>query len=424
LQAALSSSALTVSSNTVTVSQSGGNAGGSTLGDTALLVPPRGNAGVPNCLADSGVTAIWGRRRDLWTHQFYTYYDWWAPVSMEHRAATSTSSGLCGLHFQFDGAAFELFVAGTDLQITLIADGQYTTPRQITNAWSGGVAGSRLSQPNSFVKFDFGSKASRKVSVYARSSQGPAALAVEAGDSIRAWDRSAEACMGTMSDSYGQVSSKNWGQGGPFWEAAALLGIPHQDMNSIGGTGYAVNSVNLNSGDSFGARIANSARLMPDLFLTAGGINDNNWLALPPYASADAARAGFYSAVAAYFRDLRAAMPGTVLVAVGPWTPPGDPSPDAVVQAKVAAILGSLQAVSGPWVFIDNVTDYWLGSSGASSPPSGQRWQTGKGWVGNEAHDGGNSDLFIADGTHPNELGCSYLAQRLSAYLRAALPTL
>jgi lysophospholipase L1-like esterase len=200
-----------------------------------------------------------------------------------------------------------------------------------------------------------------------------------------------------------------------------MLGIPHLDMNAMGGTGYAPNNVTPQPGNAFGARIVSSARLAPDLFLTAGGINDNNWLALPPYASATAARAGFDTSVLAYFRALRAALPGSVLAALGPWTPPADPSPADVVQAKVDTIKQALSSVAGPWVFIDNVNDSWTNSTGAASTPTGERWQTGKGYAGRPANDGGNSDIYIADGTHPNEAGCTYLAQRLSDSLRAAL---
>src|SRR5262249_55302671 len=161
---------------------------------------------------------------------------------------------------------------------------------------TNGVAGAALDQPNAYVKFDFGSAATRKVSLYAMSSQGPCAMAIGGNDSIAPWDRSDTPSMFVMADSYGQVPSANFRYGGLFFEAAMRLGITTVDLSAIGGTGYAPNSVFTNAGDAFDARIGGLAQAQPDLFVTAGGINDNNWLALPPYATADEARIGFDNA--------------------------------------------------------------------------------------------------------------------------------
>ena len=423
LRRALDAAALTVSATTVDVSQTADNVIVPALGPTAVLLPPAGGSPARS-LADSNLTQIWGYRRDVWTRQAITYQGL-APVSLSHSAATLGSAGVCGLHFVLSGRAFEVLLAGTNVLATVVADGQYMTPRYVSTRWSGGVPGAPLSSPNAFVKFDFGSTARRKVSIYARSSQGPCALAVAANDTLEAWDRSDEPSMCVMADSYAGSRGIHWGVSGPFWEAAALLGIPHLDMNGIGGTGYAANNANgdtRNPGNAFGARIQSSVRSTPDLFLTAGGLNDNNYLAAPPlFATADDARLSFESSVFAYYRDLRAALPGSVLAAVGPWTPPRDPSPIEVVQAKVDTIKAALLAVRGPWVFLDNVNGGWLNSAGASAQGTGRRWQTGRGWVGAPANDGGNSDVFIADGTHPNEDGCTYLAGLIARNLREAL---
>ena len=427
LQAALRAAPLTPATTPVDVIQSAAQATVPISGPSATMIPPWAPSGSVNSLGDAGVSQLWGFRRDLWTRQAIRLGTL-APVSLDHAAATLGARGVCGLHFTHDGRAFELLFAGGEPTIVLIADGQYMSPRVITGTSSNGVPGGSLSAPNAFVRFDFGSRARRHVSVYAWTTQGPCSLAVDASDSVVAWDRSSDASMIVNTDSYGGARSARWGAAGPFWEVAALLGIPHVDNCAIGGTGYAPNSANadtLNPGNAFGGRIATSARATPDLVISAGGLNDNSWLALAPYASADQARQGFDSAVVSYFRDLRAALPGSVLVAIGPWTPPRDPSPVDVVQAKVTTIGNALQAVSGPWVFVDNVNGGWRNSSGASAPANGQRWQTGRGWEGAAANDGGNSDLYISsDGTHPNEAGCTYLAGRLATALRAALSAL
>jgi lysophospholipase L1-like esterase len=427
LQSALAAPALVESAAFVDVTQSAAQATTPIAGTTATMIPTWAPTGSVFSLADAGITQLWGYRRDTWTRQAVTLNSL-APVSRDHPAATLNSRGVCGLHFEHTGRTFELLLAGTSPTIVLLADGRYMSPRAIRTAWSGGMAGAPLSNPNAFVQFDFGSPASRRLSVYAWSSQGPCSVAIAGGDSASGWDRSAEASMIAMTDSYGAAVSTRWGTGGPFWEAAALLGIVHLDLCAIGGTGYARNSANadtLNAGNAFGGRIVATSDAAPDLFITAGGVNDNNWLALAPYGSGAEARQGFDAAVAAYYRDLRAALPGSVLVALGPWTPPRDPSPVDVVQTKVQTIRSALQAVAGPWVFVDNINGGWLNSTGASSPATGVRWQTGRGWQGSPANDGGNSDLYVGpDGTHPNEAGCTYLAGQLAGALRAAIAAL
>jgi lysophospholipase L1-like esterase len=226
-----------------------------------------------------------------------------------------------------------------------------------------------------------------------------------------------------MADSYGGARASHWGVSGPFWEAAALLGIPHIDMDALGGTGYAPNSVFGNPGDAFPERSATSVDAQPDLVITAGGINDNNSLALSPYATAADARAGFEAAATSHFSRLRAALPTSLLVALGPWAPRQNMPTHPTEQAKADTIAAALRAAGGPWVFLDNLNGGWLASSGASSVGSGP-WQTG---TGNSAAPAGNGngDLYLAaDGVHPNMAGSDYLGGRIAADLRSALATL
>jgi lysophospholipase L1-like esterase len=422
-----------VAARTVNVSQTTGNEGAPALGPTAVIMPtPRGRGVSPNPASLADIASVWGWRRDTWTRQTAGYLgttdangSWWVPVSRDHRASTLNAAGICGLHFRFDGRAFELLMAGSDPAVTLLADGRYMAPRVIKTSWMDGSAGSKLAQPNAYLMFDFGSAAERRIALYARSSQGPCAIAVGSSDSLQAWDRSDEPSISVITDSYGGASGPNWGDSGPFWEAAALLGIPHLDLNAMGGTGYAPNNATNDSRDSgnrFAARLPDTTNASPDLFITAGGLNDNNsQAALPLYATADEARMRFENEVFAHFHALRTALPNAVLVALGPWTPPRDPSSDAVLQSKVDTIRSALQAQAGPWVFVDNVNGGWLNSAGARDS-SGSRWQTGRGDVGHPAGDGGNSDLYIsADGTHPNEAGCSDLAGKLAQALKPAI---
>ena len=396
------------------------------LGSGALTYPPATN---PTQQTLANVAELWGYRRDLWTPQSGAVIGGQIvyPVARTHLAATLRSDAVCSLHFVFDGPVFEILFAGTNVEITLIADGQYMASRVIRTSVSGGIVGAPLSAPNAFVGFDFGSSAVRHVSIYARSSQGPCAIAIGANNSVQAWDRSSEASFGAMADSYGAGPAPNWGIGGPFWEAAALLGIPNVDLDAIGGSGYAPNGGNTdtrNIGNAFPARLPTCVNAMPDLFLTAGGINDNNSLAVPGlYATPADALAGFNTGVQSYYTQLRAALPDSVLVATGPWKPnaadPGDPIP----LSKSDTIKTALQSAGGAWVFLDNLHGGWVASSGASAPATGP-WQTG---TGNSAHPtgDGNGDLYLDfDGVHPNEAGCFYLGSRIANDVRAALLTL
>lgn len=428
LLAALQAPALSVGSAPITVSQGAGNNTTSSFGAGAQIHPLLVNPGAASL---ASVDAVWGFRRDRWsvpgTGQAVISGQPVYPVTRRHPAASAAlgSEAVCGLHFIIDGSAFEVLLAGSNVKITLIVDGQAATPTLINRAWAAGVAGAPLSQPNTFVRVHFGTAQSRRVSLYARSSQGPCAVAVAATDSLRPWDRSAEASMASMADSYGGASGPLWGVGGVFWEAAALLGIPHVDCDAAGGIGYAPNSApgRGNPGDAFPARLATSVDTQPDLFITAGGINDNNSLALPPYATAQAARDGFNAAVSAYFTQLRAALPLSVLVALGPWAPRQVTPTDAVAQSKADTIRAALQAAGGPWIFLDNLNGGWACSSGARSAGSGP-WQTGTGTSAAPAGNG-NGDLYLdADSVHPNVAGSLYLATRIASDLRQALLSL
>lgn len=433
LKKAMSSGvALTVSSTPMTVTQGITNRAEPSQGLSAVILPtPLGPSVNPNPDSLANLPQLWGRRRDTWSLSASGYagtsianQGWVRAVKVAHVAQMQATSGVCGLHFIFDGRSFDVLFGGNAVQVTVVADGKYMAPRHITSNLSGGVAGAPFTAYDTYVRFDFGSAAVRHVSFYGRATFGPCAIAVGSGDTLRPWDRSDEPSMCVMGDSYAQVRSANWGVSGLYWEAASMLGIPHLDANGVGGTGYAPNNANpdtRNPVNAFGARLTDSVAAVPDLFITAGGINDNNGgAALPLYATDADAKLGFDTAVANYFRDLRAALPGSVLAAIGPWQPNVAFYP-AVALAKADTIRASLQAVTGPWVFIDNLRGGWVNSSGASAPATGAAWQTGTGRQGAPTGDG-NGDLYLSpDGTHPNDAGTTYLAEQLAANLRAAV---
>ena len=419
LKAALRRAPLVVAAVPVTVTEGAAQSSVSSFGTGAQMFPPLTN---PEKSSFATIPQIWGHRRDRWQRIDDALIAGNAvyPVLRSHRAATTGWNGVCGLHFVFEGRAFELLMAGERPYITVVADGQLMSSKVITTAQSGAA----LAAPNSFKRIDFGSTGVRRVSVYAVSSRGPCAIAIGPNDQLQPWDRSAEASFAAMSDSYGQALDGTWGISGPFWQAAAQLGIAHIDLDAVGGTGYAPQNTNAetrNPGNAFPARLPSSVDTQPDLFLTCGGINDNNSRAAPPlFATGADALASFNAAVTRYYRDLRAALPQSVLAATGPWKPRQTIPTDPVEQAKADTIKAALQSVGGPWIFLDNLNGGWVNSAGAIGAVSGP-WQTGTGKAGAPAGNG-NGDVYLgADGTHPNEAGCLYLGTRLATDLRAAL---
>lgn len=406
---------------TVEVSQRAGGPAASTFGSDVVYVPSWGEAA--ETLANTA--RVWGHRREFWRVRGGAAIGgvtvW--PVQRVHVAASAANEVACALHFEHEGLAFEVQFAGSDVQATLIVEGAYAAPGLIATTLSGGVRGAALSQPEALVRFQFDRVARRRISLYGISSLGPVSVGVAAGDSLRPWDRSDEASCAFMTDSYGGAFGPQW-RGGPFFEAAARLGIPHVDIDTIGGTGYAPNNANAmmrHPGNAFPARLAGLVAAAPDLVFTAGGLNDNNSLAAPPlYATGDAARLGFEQAVHRYYGELRAALPQAVLVAMGPWAPRQSVPTDAVASGKAATVRAALQAAGAPWVFLDNLEGGWRNSTGAASSGGGP-WQTGTGNVDSPRGDG-NGDLYLApDGVHPNVIGSGYLGERIATDLRAAL---
>lgn len=432
LKAAIAGAAtLRLAAVPVDVTQGLSNRAEPSLGPRARILPaPLGSAvnPNPNTLATPG--QVWGFRRDQWSTFQGGYVgtteangSWFQSVLFNHVFESTACAVPTAFHFQFDGRAFEVLYYGRSPSSVLIADGQYMAPQAIQRTLQGGVEGSPLSAADTYVRYDFGSAAVRRVSLYCGTSLGTAAIAVGENDTITAWDRSAEASITVQTDSYGAAASRMWPFNGIFFEAAMRLGIAHVDTDAIGGTGYAPNSVFTRAGDAFRGRLPQMTRRAPDLFIVAGGINDNNWLELPPYASGDDARAGFDAAVNGYFAELRAALPNSVIAALAPWHPNEAQYPEPA-RDKADTIRAAVQRLAGPWIFIDNLRGGWLASSGGFASSPGRGWQTGTGNVGQPRGDG-NGDLYVAaDGTHPSIEGTAYLGQQLAEHLRAAIATL
>ncbi len=418
LKAALASTPPLIDATTaLAVTQGVSESGASSFGSGAQFIPPLPQDSSSNL---STVTQVYGRRRDLWPQAALNFAGQSVvPVRIFHGAATLGSAARVGLHFIHTGSAFELLVVGVNNCVTLMADGQYvgcadaSQPLVQMNTTLSAVP---LNGTDTTLKFDFASRATRHISLYSLASLGACSLIVAAGDTVTAWDRSAEASFAAISDSYGGAPTTVWGWGGLFFQAALALGIPHLDLDAIGGTGYGPSAASadlLNVGNDFNGRVAGIAESRPDLFMTAGSLNDNNSRALAPYTSEAQAKAGFAAAVSGYYTTLRALLPDAVLAAVGPWQPPANlPAPAGEID-KAAVVQAALAAAGGPWIFVDNLNGGWSNSSGASvsGAAGGGPWQT----LANAA------DYISSDNVHPNAAGCAYLASRLASALRAAI---
>ena len=418
LKAALATTAPAIDAATaLAVTQGVSQSAASSFGSDAQFIAPLPQDADGNL---STTPQVYGRRRDLWPKAPGVISGQTViPVAVNHSAATLGSTGRIGLHFVHTGSAFELLVGGANNSFTLIVDGNYVGCADATQPlvqMNTSLSGGPITGLNTTLKIDFGSSATRHVSLYSMASFGACALAVAAGDTVAAWDRSAEASFAAIGDSYGGAPTTVWGFGGLFYQAALALNIPHVDLDAIGGTGYARNSANadtLNAGNAFDARVPSITASLPDLFVTAGSLNDNNSFALAPYGSAAEAAAGFAAAVSRYFTDLRARLPDAVLAAIGPWQPPPVLPANAAQLDKAAVVKAALAAAGGRWIFVDNMNGGWSNSGGASAAPSDGDgpWQT----LANAA------TYIDADNTHPNAEGCAYLATRLAAALRAGI---
>jgi lysophospholipase L1-like esterase len=270
---------------------------------------------------------------------------------------------------------------GTRTVQTLIVDGKLVQPVALsssTGAGGGWLAGA--------VRIDFGARILRDI--WIETGLFVAYLKVGASDVVDTIDDSAEIQLTATGDSYLQTNSDCFGNGGAIaLEIAARLGIRRVARDAIGGTGF------WNSGGSLGNlndRLAAITADASNLVLVMSGLND--------YGDNDAgaglvwpATATYENAVLGYFAALRTAQPKALIVATAPFCPV-PPLSDSTYKAnpavnvsaegdflyKAALHKRALQAIDGPWVYVDVLMGGgWLNSSGASGDVTGLQWFTG-----------------------------------------------
>lgn len=326
-------------------------------------------------------------------------------------------------HFIFDGQVFELLaIAG--VQISMVVNGQLMSTGPYTTVNS-----------NAWTKFDFGSRATRYISLYINGRTG--GLSIGVNDSIAPWDRSKDFNVVYHGDSYAGVTGNNLQTGGPFSDACLRLGLASWWGAAHGGAGYYSPGSSANAAAAF---VHLSAVDQCDLWMVGLGINDNR---------STIGAALYDSTVLAYYQSVRAKFPDAVIAATGPWAPTESSALTATRKDISASVYDQLQKISGPWVFMDNLTGNWYNSSGvtgrhknastsstttvnggpsinqlAQSPTQSGTWQTGEGRVGATTGKG-NGDLYVSsDAVHPSAAGVSYLGSMIAHNLRQGILSL
>jgi lysophospholipase L1-like esterase len=347
------------------------------------------------------------------------------------------------VHFIHDGQYFEWNAGGGNQSFSLMVNNQFAYTKVIGKSMTNGVEGATNlndGQQNCWVKVDFGSRATRKVSLYPYSVSLQNFALADAKDSVQGWDRSGDPWAVVMADSFGQSSTQYWMNNGLYREALHRLGIFDVLTNAVGATGYHPNLQQPAEANCGRGRIADMALFQnPDLALIALGVNDNVNSPDAMYATAAIAEATFTSAVTSTLTQARLNGPNSLLVVLAPWVPSqGNSNWSNTVQGpgwliKSTHIFAELQKISGPWIYVDPFTDYVTTSSGytygpfgtyvgsvAGANPSGANWSTGTGTTASPTGNG-NSDLYTDDNTHPNLAGGTYLGERLAMVLRQAI---
>lgn len=349
------------------------------------------------------------------------------------------------LHFIHDGRYFEYLGGSANQSMTLLVNDQFAFTGPITKTMTNGVEGATNladGQQNCWLKIDFGSRATRKISLYSATPWMMNFALADAKDSVQGWDRTGDPWAMVMCDSFGQSTTQYWiSNGGLYREALHRLGIFDVLVNAYGGAGYQPTAAQPLEANSGRYRINDMALFQnPDLTMIALGVNDNVNSADAVYPTAGAALASFTTSVASTLAQARLNGTKSLLVVLAPWiTIQGNANfsnsaQGAAWKLKSDIIFNALQNISGPWVYVDPFTDYVTTSNdykygpfgaysavaSAGPNPSGANWWTGTGTTAAPAGNG-NGDLYTDDNTHPNVAGGTYLGTRLAMVLRQAI---
>lgn len=217
---------------------------------------------------------------------------------------------------------------------------------------------------------------------------------VGVGANSRIWAPSTDdyVRVGWVGDSYTQGTGASYGDNNYADVASALLGFKDSWHSAFGGTGY----LNAGSYVTFRGHIADIIAANPDIIVVAGGTNDAN------------AGATLQAEVLLYLQTLRASLPNTPIVVLGPW--PKATGPNATILGVEASISAAVTQFADPLCKFAPVA---ADAAGA--------WISGTGYQG-ATNASGNSDYYIwTDGTHPNDAGHDYLGRATAQAIRNAI---
>jgi len=287
------------------------------------------------------------------------------------------------LRFVTDAPVIELTGVvpdGSATSVTMMVDGMLLPTEALSSASGGG------GWNYGTVRVDFGSRKVR--TLWLETVLYLAHIKIGATDTLFPAGDSAEPQITVVGDSYLQVRSGTFGNGGAIaLELGLRLGIGNVTMDSIGGTGYrnsGANQGNLND------RLAAHAADNSSLYVVMSGLNDYGDL-LPGSAIDWGTRRQYEDAVGNYLQGLRARQPNAVIVVTAPFCPIAPMSDSTYVANasvnssgmgdflyKAQVHRNAVQRLAPPWVYIDVLMGSgWINSSGYTGDVTNLQWFTG-----------------------------------------------
>lgn len=268
------------------------------------------------------------------------------------------------VRFRTDAAVIGIVHWSTPANFQLVVDGQLLVATGYSAATGGGE--------RRVLEVDFGSAATRDVTLITNS-QRLAGVFLPASASLLT-PKARPAVIAVMADSYGQSDGERFKYGLAVG-IASRLGTPTVFNDAVGGTGFRQTNGGLTpSANSFADRLGFPAPnqttpsgLGASLALTIGGINDQTNLTV--------------GQIGTYLAAVRLKHPAAVHAIIGPQCPRGDHAADSEQKYAGLAqkIRDALAATSGPWIYVDPLTNTWRNSRGATGGATDGPWITGYG---------------------------------------------
>lgn len=260
--------------------------------------------------------------------------------------------GLVTTRFMTNSNYFALgFCATIDVAVRI--DGEYAAPTYKTYT----VAGST----RFYVTFDFaGVKKPRLIEVFTAQGFGIGSIAIGQFDSLWAAPKNPISIVAD-GDSYLQGNSFSFFTGA-FAEVAAAANAAYC-ANPVGGTGYFQANGSYPNALTRISQVTAAHGGESDVVLLGLGIND------PKDSSPNAT-------IANYFKTLRAALPKSLFIVLGPWCPT-ETNGTLFRTTPGAAIFAAVRAAGGAYILIDNIAGTYETSWGTSGSIGGKPWQTG-----------------------------------------------